>query len=71
MSGLQPHTGHAITSLSGGKTPLDNCKMYEPLTPTRAGQHHAFIGLGKKYEDVAERVPGPSTAYFGELAKKQ
>jgi predicted amidohydrolase len=29
-----------------------------------------YVGLGKKYHEVAESIPGPSTDYFGELAKK-
>ncbi len=63
----------------GGKTPLDNCKMYEPLIAEAArqkadlvvlGETLTYVGLGKKYHEVAESIPGPSTAYFGELAKK-
>ena len=30
-----------------------------------------YVGLGKKFHEVAESIPGPSTDYFGELAKKQ
>jgi predicted amidohydrolase len=29
-----------------------------------------YYGLGKPYTAVAEPVPGPSTAYFGQLAKR-
>jgi predicted amidohydrolase len=29
-----------------------------------------YYGLGKSYADVAEPVPGPSTEYFGALAKQ-
>jgi predicted amidohydrolase len=63
----------------GGKTPQDNCRMYEPLIAEAARQKADFVvlgetltypGLGKKYHEVAEPVPGPSTDYFGELAKK-
>jgi predicted amidohydrolase len=63
----------------GGKTPLDNCKQYEPLIAEAAkqkadlvvlGETLTYIGLGKKYHEVAEPIPGPSTEYFGELAKK-
>ena len=62
-----------------GKTPMDNCRMYEPLIAEAArqkadlvvlGETLTFVGLGKKYHEVAEPIPGPSTDYFGELAKK-
>jgi predicted amidohydrolase len=64
---------------SGGKTPADNCRQYEPLIAEAArqkadlvvlGETLTYVGLGKKYEEVAEPVPGPSTDYFGQLAKK-
>jgi predicted amidohydrolase len=62
-----------------GKTPMDNCRMYEPLIAEAAkqkadlvvlGETLTYVGLGKKYHEVAEPIPGPSTDYFGELAKK-
>jgi predicted amidohydrolase len=64
---------------SGGKTPMDNCRMYEPHVADAAkqkadlvvlGETITYVGLGKSYADCAEPVPGPSTDYFGELAKK-
>ncbi|MBO0800466.1 MAG: carbon-nitrogen hydrolase family protein [Blastocatellia bacterium] len=63
----------------GGKTPMDNCRQFEPLIAEAAGQRADLIvlpetltyyGLGRSYVDVAEPIPGPSTTYFGELAKK-
>jgi predicted amidohydrolase len=63
----------------GGRTPEDNRRMYEPLIAEAArqkadlvvlGETLTYPGLGKKYDEVAEPVPGPSTEYFGELAKK-
>jgi predicted amidohydrolase len=63
----------------GGKTPQDNCRMYEPHIAEAArqkadlvvlGETLTYPGLGKKYHEVAEPIPGPSTEYFGELAKK-
>lgn len=63
----------------GGKTPLDNCEMYAPFIEEAAkqkadlvvlGETITYAGLGKTFEQVAEPVPGPSTEYFGELAKK-
>ncbi|MBO0723827.1 MAG: carbon-nitrogen hydrolase family protein, partial [Blastocatellia bacterium] len=63
----------------GGKSPMDNCRQFEPLIAEAASQHADLIvlpetltyyGLGRSFVDVAEPMPGPSTAYFGELAKK-
>jgi predicted amidohydrolase len=63
----------------GGKTPEDNCRMFEPFIAEAArqkadlvvlGETLTYVGLGKKYHEVAEPVPGPSTDYFGRLAKK-
>jgi predicted amidohydrolase len=63
----------------GGHTPQDNCKMFEPLIADAAqqkadlvvlGETLTYPGLGKKYHEVAEPIPGPSTEYFGRLAHK-
>jgi predicted amidohydrolase len=63
----------------GGKTPHDNCRLYAPLIAEAArqkadlvvlGETLTYYGLGKSFADVAEPIPGPSTAYFGGLAKK-
>src|SRR5262249_43899820 len=63
----------------GGKTPMDNCRQFEPLIADAARQRAdlvtlpetlTYYGLGKSYFDVSEPVPGPSTEYFGALAKK-
>lgn len=64
---------------AGGKTPEGNCRLFEPLI-ARAAQEKAdlivlpetltFYGLGKRMDEVAEPVPGPSTEYFGSLAKQ-
>lgn len=63
----------------GGKTPMDNCKMYEPFIADAAkqnadlvvlGETITYVGLGKTFADVAEPIPGPSTKFFCELAKK-
>ncbi len=63
----------------GGKTPMDNCVQFEPLIAEAAQQKAdlvvlpetlTYYGLGKTYVDCAEAIPGPSTNYFGELAKK-
>ena len=63
----------------GGKTPMDNCRMFEPLIAEAARQKAdlvvlpetlTYYSLRRAYMDVAEPIPGPSTEYFGELAKK-
>lgn len=63
----------------GGKTPEGNCRLYEPLIAEAArqradlvvlGETLTYYGLGKSLVDVAEPIPGPSTAYFGELARR-
>ena len=62
-----------------GKSPEGNCRLYEPLIAEDArqkadlvvlGETLTYYGLGKRFADIAEPIPGPSTAYFGGLAKK-
>jgi predicted amidohydrolase len=62
-----------------GKMPMDNCRQFTPLIEDAAKQHAdlvvlpetlTYYGLGKTYADCAEPIPGPSTEYFGTLAKK-
>jgi predicted amidohydrolase len=62
-----------------GKSPADNCRQFAPFVEQAAaakadlvvlGETLTWIGSGKTYADVAEPVPGPSTEYFGTLAKK-
>ena len=64
---------------TGGKTIVDNCKQFERLIEDASKQKAdlvvlpetlTYFGLGKSYADCSEPVPGPSTFYFGELAKK-
>jgi predicted amidohydrolase len=63
----------------GGKTAADNFRLSAPLVAEAArqkadlavlGETLTTVGLGKKNEEVAEPVPGPSTARFGELAAR-
>ncbi len=63
----------------GGKTPMDNCRMYEPLIVEAArqkadlvvlGEMVTSVGLGQSIPEIAEPIPGPTTEYFGQLAKK-
>ncbi len=63
----------------GGISALDNCRQFAPLIADAARQRAdlvvlpetlTFYGLGRSFLQTAEQIPGPSTEYFGELAKK-
>jgi predicted amidohydrolase len=63
----------------GGKSLLENCREFAPLIADAARQRADFVVLpetltyyrmGKSYADCAEPVPGPSTEYFGTLARE-
>jgi predicted amidohydrolase len=63
----------------GGKSPMDNCRMFAAPIAEAAklkadlvvlGETLTFVGLGKSYVECAEPVPGPSTEYFGSLARQ-
>ncbi|MCX6379328.1 MAG: carbon-nitrogen hydrolase family protein [Armatimonadetes bacterium] len=67
---FQPH---------GGESPDGNCRLFEPFIAEAAkrradlvvlGETLTLYGTGKTYADVAEPIPGPSTEYFGALAKQ-
>jgi predicted amidohydrolase len=69
----------AVHFRPSGKSPMANCEEFAPLIAEAAqrkaelvvlGETLTYIGTGKSYADCAEPVPGPSTKYFGELAKK-
>ena len=62
-----------------GKNPADKPPQYAPLIAQAAQQKADLVVLGetltyygtqKKMEECAETVPGPSTEYFGKLAKE-
>jgi len=61
------------------KTPIDACLQFAPLIEEAArrqadlvvlGETLTYAGVGSSYADCAETIPGPSTEYFGDLAKK-
>lgn len=63
----------------GGSTPLEKCQQFATLIADAAQQNVDLIVLPEtltyysskgSYADAAESIPGPSTAYFGTLAKK-
>jgi len=63
----------------GGKTPEGNRNLFVPHVEEAArqradlvvlGETMTYAGTGLSFEDVAEPVPGPSTEFFGALAKK-
>lgn len=63
----------------GGKTARDNCEQFAPFIERAAKQNADLVVLGESItvvnngltlETAAEAIPGPSTDYFGKLAKK-
>lgn len=63
----------------GAKTPMDACRQFAPMIEEAArqkanlvvlGETLTYAGVNTSYADCAESIPGPSTEYFGELAKK-
>ncbi len=78
----QPRTVRVATvhfRPQAGKTPKEKREQFGPLIEDAAKQKAelvvlpetlTFFGTGKTYADCAEPVPGPSTKYFGELAKQ-
>lgn len=64
---------------NGGKTPAGNCRLFAPLIEQAATERAdlivlpetlTYFGTGLTFADCAEPIPGPSTDYFGGLAKK-
>ena len=62
-----------------GKTPDDKRRLFAPLIADAAGQKAdlvvlpetlTYFGTGLSMVECAEPIPGPSTDYFGELARK-
>ena len=62
-----------------GKSPRENCEEYAPLIAEAGNQKADLVVLGEtvpslglklKPEENAEVIPGPTTRYFGELARK-
>jgi predicted amidohydrolase len=69
----------AVHFRPSGKSPRQNCEEFAPLIAEAAkqksdlvvlGETITYYGAGKTYPECAESIPGPSTKYFGELAKK-
>lgn len=69
----------AIHFRPSGRTPLENCQQFIPLVAQAAEQHVqlavlpetlTYYGLGMSYEACAEPIPGPSTEFFGRLARQ-
>jgi predicted amidohydrolase len=63
----------------GGKGPADNRQQFVGLIEKAAaqkadlvvlGETLTYVGLGKSFAAVAEPIPGPSTEFFGKLARK-
>ena len=63
----------------GGKTADGNCRLFVPFIEDAARQRADLVvlgetitraGTGLSFEASAEQVPGPSTRFFGALAKR-
>jgi predicted amidohydrolase len=63
----------------GGKDPAGNCRLFAPLIAEAAQQRAdllvlpetlTYYGTGRSLVDCAEPIPGPSTEYFGQLARQ-
>lgn len=62
-----------------GSTPQEKREQFAPLIADAATQRAdlvvlpetlTYFGTGKDFPEVAESIPGPSTAYFGRLAQQ-
>jgi predicted amidohydrolase len=69
----------AVHYRPSGKSPEQNCAEFAPLIAEAArqkadlvvlGETVTFVATGKTFAECAEPIPGPSTSYFGSLAKK-
>ena len=67
-----------IHYMPSGKSPRQNCEEYVPLLAQAAAQKADLVVLGetvpsrgvnRKLTELAEPIPGPSTDYFGALAR--
>jgi predicted amidohydrolase len=61
-----------------GKSPRSNCEEFAPLVAEAArqkadlvvlGETVPYVNVNKKPHETAEAIPGPTTNYFGQLAK--
>ena len=64
---------------NGSKTAAGNCRLFSPLIAEASRQRAdlvvlpetlTYFGTGLSFAECAESIPGPSTDYFGELAKQ-
>lgn len=62
-----------------GKSPRENCEEYAPLIANASAQRANLVVLGetvpsanirRPIDELAETIPGPTTQYFGGLAKE-
>jgi predicted amidohydrolase len=69
----------AVHFQPSAKSPAGNCRQFAPFIEEAAQKKADLVvlpetltiyGTGKSYADCAEPIPGPSTEYFGQLAKQ-
>ncbi len=62
-----------------GRTAIEKCQQFAPLIAEAASQRADLVclpesltcyGSGRSMSECAESIPGPSTEYFGDLAKQ-
>ena len=77
--GPQSPPGRGALSAAAGKTPAENCRCSRRLIADAARQKAdlvvlpetlTYFGTGLSFAECAESIPGPSTEYFGALARK-
>ena len=65
------YTGlQTVSAGLGGLVVSANPVFTAVLAAVFLGETLTYYGLGKPFADVAEPIPGPSTEYFGRLARK-
>ncbi len=64
---------------TSGRTPSEKCRAFAPLIDDAARQRAdlivlpetlTYFGTGLSFAECAESIPGPSTEYFGQLARQ-
>ena len=64
---------------NGGKSARESCEEFRAVVEEAArqkadlvvlGETLTYVGSGKQPSEIAEPVPGPSSGFFGELARK-
>jgi hypothetical protein len=68
--GSFPAVGQVARRQPGGDAPLIAEAAAKKADLVVLGETLTYINTKKSYADCAEPIPGPSTEFFGDLAKK-